>query len=376
MKLPSALTKLERLLRVRGLSLLLMTAAFALDGDVVFAQAQQTGVSPAEQASRQAEAVRSQQQLQKQAQDERAKKASSEDEPPETYPGENDDLGPQKLLKKKKRKQLFEFSSDTMLTWTSNALSNHNLPKEEPVWAQTMTVAFAPQPLDIGIGKLGIRGGYRHLFYVYNVLEDSTVNKNNFEKGTAFVSANLSFLDHWNASLGMDHSRIMKISSNHTKWSRDSIFSSSRWQDELVDWSPNWSLVRSISLAEKLSMVLMYGGAYHFTEGDPLPGLNTVNSLDKLDTSFISSLMWALSDKWQVQYSLRFTHALYTQPVSDHVHRRDVSFAPGMSVMWNPKPTVSFRVSVGEEFRNSNSPTPMDYKKFDCSVGGVLTFKF
>ena len=46
---------------------------------------------------------------------------------PETYPGESEDLGPQVLLKqKKKRDPLFEFSSDTMFMWTSNALNSLN----------------------------------------------------------------------------------------------------------------------------------------------------------------------------------------------------------------------------------------------------------
>jgi hypothetical protein len=389
MKSHSALDRTQRFLRVGGLHLALLGSAVALVSGGVSARAQQTGAAAAEQASRQAEAVKSQQQLQKQAQDEREKKAPSEDEPPETYPGENDDLGPQKLLKKKKRKPLFDFSSDTMLTWTNNALSvgerktlasgaKTDPARDSGVLAETLSLAFAPQPLDIGIGKLGIRAGYRQLFYVYNALQSSKLNKNSFEMGTASIGSNLSFMEKWNASLGLDYSRILKLSSPSRSPYKHTL-DGGDLQESFVDWSPNWSLMRSISFTEKLSMLAMYSGAYHFTGMDPVDGTRDGgNRNDKLDSTLMTSLMYSINSKWMLQPSFRFTHALYTQPNEFGVHRRDMTTSPGFSVIWTPTPQLSFRASVGGEFRKSNlnDGSAPDYKKFEAAVGISAMVKF
>ncbi len=389
MKFHPALNKIRGRLRVSGLHLPVVVLALALAGGGVSAEAQQTGAAAAEQASRQGEAVRSQQQLQKQAEDERAKKAPSEDEPPETYPGENDDLGPQKLLKKKKRKPLFDFSSDTMLTWTTNALAvgkqktlasgrKTDAARDSGVLAETLSLAFAPQPLDIGIGKLGIRAGYRQLLYVYNALQSSTLNKNSFEMGTAFVGTSLTFLDNWNASLGSDYSRILKLSSP-SRSPYKHTFDAGDFQESFVDWSPNWSLMRSIKLSEKLSMIAMYSGAYHFTETDPVNGTRDgSNRNDKLDDTLMASLMYSVNSKWMLQPSFRFTHSLYTQPNEFQVHRRDITSSPGFSVIWTPAPQLSFRASAGGEFRKSNlnDGSAPDYRKFEAAVGISAMIKF
>jgi hypothetical protein len=170
-----------------------------------------------ELAIRQTEALRQKQIQQKQASEAAAPAA---DEPPETYPGENQDLGPQMLLKKKKKKPLFEFSSDTMFTWTSNALSAASHPREAGIVAETLSLAVAPDPVDLGPGKLGIRAGYRHLIWMYdaaklgharsvNDTSFGSLNGNNFEMSTFFLGTNYSFAEDWNASLGLDFNRIM-----------------------------------------------------------------------------------------------------------------------------------------------------------------------
>jgi len=85
---------------------------------------------------------------------------------PETYPGESEDLGPQVLLKqKKKRDPLFEFSSDTMFMWTSNALTaglNDPNKARTSIVSETFSLALAPKAWDVGSGKLSLRTGYRH----------------------------------------------------------------------------------------------------------------------------------------------------------------------------------------------------------------------
>ncbi|NBV34801.1 MAG: hypothetical protein EBR81_13695, partial [Proteobacteria bacterium] len=120
-----------------------------------------------ENAVRQAEGLRQQAEQREKASS--TAPAAEADGPPETYPGENADLGPQTLLKQKpKAKPLFELSADTMFTWTTNATGDAT-GKHAAITAETWSLALAPEAKDIGIGKLGWRAGYRQLFWMYDV---------------------------------------------------------------------------------------------------------------------------------------------------------------------------------------------------------------
>jgi hypothetical protein len=123
----------------------------------------------------------------------------------------------------------------------------------------------------------------------------------------------------------------------------------------------------------------MYSGAYHFTGMDPVDGTRDGgNRNDKLDSTLMTSLMYSINSKWMLQPSFRFTHALYTQPNEFGVHRRDMTASPGFSVIWTPTPQLSFRASVGGEFRKSNlnDGSAPDYKKFEAAVGISAMVKF
>jgi len=352
-------------------------------------------------AVRQAESLK-----QQQAQ---APAAPSADEPPETYPGENQDLGPQMLLKKKKSKALFEFSSDTMFSWTSNAFSSAVNPREAGIVAETFSLALAPEPVDLGPGKVGVRAGYRHLLWMYDAAkvgrarsvigpEYGSLNGNNFEMSTFFVGANYSFAENWNASLGVDFNRIMNDEkldasrietavaegkdSTPSEWSLGRMIDYSKWVEIYSEWNPNWALSRNVPLGDQTNLSVSYSGSYHFTTTDPAPtgpsggGFRT-NTADKLDNGVTLSLTYAPLEKLMLQPNVRLSHSLYTQPQTTHSLRRDRSVTPGMTVMYMPSPRVALRGVVSADFRHSNDQDlSPNSSKLDASVGVSLTLKF
>lgn len=351
-------------------------------------------------AVRQAESLK-----QKQAQ---APAAPSADDPPETYPGENQDLGPQMLLKKKKSKALFEFSSDTMFSWTSNALSSAINPREAGIVAETFSLALAPEPVDLGPGKVGVRAGYRHLLWMYDAAKVGaarsvngtgygSLNGNNFEMSTFFVGANYSFAENWNASLGVDFNRIMSDEkldadrieqavfdgrdSTPSEWSLSRMIDYSKWQEIYSEWNPNWALFRNVPLGDQTSLAVSYSGSYHFTTTDPVPtgggaGLRT-NTADKLDNGVTVSLSYSPMEKVMLQPNVRLSHSLYTQPQTTHSLRRDRSVTPGLTVMYMPSPRVSLRGVVSADFRHCNDQDlSPNSSKLDASIGVSLTLKF
>lgn len=378
--------------RINALGVCLLSAQFLLVGS---ASAAAPTPSSTDIAVRQAESLK-----QQQAQNKPEQAAS--DEPPETYPGENQDLGPQMLLKKKKKKALFEFSEDSMFTWTSNALSSGSNPREAGIIAETFSLTFAPEPFDFGPGKLGLRSGYRHLFWMYDAARlghqrpvgDSnygTLNFLNFEMSTLFVGSNYSFDENWNASLGLDYNRILndqgldpeisQLASGDpaigSEWSLGRMLDYSKWSEVYKEWNPNWGLSRNIPLGDQTNLTLSYSGGYHFTATDQDIITGKTNSGDKLDNALSVSLTYSPLEKVMLQPNVRFSHSLYTQPQSVSTLRRDHGITPGLTVMWMPTARLSVRWSLSADFRYCNDQTlSPNSSKLDAGTGVSLSLKF
>ena len=341
---------------------------------------------------RQVEAVQRDQVAREQQAEAVAKPAAQDGEVPETYPGENADLGPQMLLKQSgpQRKPLFEFSTDTMFTWTSNALgdkhSNGNARQDTGAVAETLSLALAPEPFELAGGKLGLRVGYRHLFYIYDVSNSSApLNLQNFEMSTLFVGANFSFKDNWNASLGMDYNRLLfqKVGRDWDLAHRP--LDPSNWSEGYVEYKPNWSLSRNISLSDKLNLSLSYNGAYHFSNTDSaspvVDNRDPRKTGDNLENGASVSLIWAPVEKLLLIPAFRFTHYGYTRSQfigGNYVggHRQDRTLNPSITTIFALSPRVSLRLVVSSEFRHSTQAAFSGVRKYDLGGGVTFSIKF
>ena len=368
----------------RSLSLgVLAAAGFVFSPAQGLAQAPGAAAQAAENAIRQAETIQREQAAREQQAQAVEKPAAQQGDIPETYPGENADLGPQMLLKQKgpQRKPLFEFSSDTMFTWTSNALgaphSQGNKREDTGAVAETFSLALAPEPIAVPGGKLSLRTGYRHLFYIYDVSNKSApLNGNNFEMSTLFVGANFSFLENWNAGLGLDYNRLLFQKRDWDLVQRP--LDPSNWSEGYVEYNPNWSLSRNIGLAEKLNLSVSYTGGYHFSHTDPssLDTKDYSKTGDKLENGVSLSLIWTPVEKLLLIPNIRFTHYAYTQSQRGGGHRLDRTLGPGLSVTYALTPRVSLRFSVSSEFRHSTAPENSGVRKFDAGGGVSFSVKF
>ena len=300
---------------------------------------------------------------------------------PETYPGESADLGPQVLLKqKKKREPLFEFSSDTMFMWTSNALTagiNDPNRARTSIIGETLSLALAPKAWDVGSGKLSLRTGYRHTFWIYDIksANSSGLNSNNFQASTIFSNLRYAFAENWAASFGLDYSRVLTSPVAGQNWKIDNFWED-HWGETYTDITPNWSLERTISIGEKAGLSLTYSGGFHFSKS---PSATSLRDLDKLDNALSVGFAYMPSQEWMVQPNIRFLHNYFTRnrTADDPSERRQTkSLAPGISLMWMPKPAVSIRLSGAADFFRSNDPDQPSYNKYDFSVGVTANLRF
>lgn len=307
---------------------------------------------------------------------------------PETYPGESEDLGPQVLLKqKKKRDPLFEFSSDTMFMWTSNALTaglNDPNKARTSIVSETFSLALAPKAWDVGSGKMSLRTGYRHTLWIFDIksANSTQLNLNNFQASTVFSNLRYAFAENWAASFGLDYTRVLNRMLPNWKIQN---FWEDHWGESYTDINPNWSLERTVSMGEKAGLSLTYSGGFHFSKSpsQKAPIGNGMRDLDKLDNSLSVGFAYLPSQEWMVQPNVRLLHCYFTRNMarseaaeSTGEHRRTVSLAPGVSVMWMPKPAVSIRLSASADFFRSNDIDQPSYNKHDLSVGVTANLRF
>jgi hypothetical protein len=312
-------------------------------------------------------------------------KPAEEETLPQLYPGESQDLGSQKLLRQKPKKSYFEAFADSQFSYTSNALLSDTGPQDAGIWATTLSAAFAPQPFELGPGKLAVRAGYRQLFWIYDIKKEnapSGLNQNNFLFGTVFLSGRYSFLDNWGATLGLDYNRVLTgQAGSDWQWSR--LVEFGHWKETYVELTPNWGVDRSFNLSARWSGSLAYSGAYHFSSADPQSAQqSTRRSNDRIDNALMASLMFVPTEQFMIQPFARVLHSAYTRSgavdpaAGNDSHRRDWTHSFGLNVMWMPTPALAVRATAGGEFRDSSDPIIPDYSKFDTSLGLSVSIRF
>jgi hypothetical protein len=158
-------------------------------------------------------------------------------------------------------------------------------------------------------------------------------------------------------------------------WKIDNFWED-HWGETYTDITPNWSLERTISIGEKAGLSLTYSGGFHFSKS---PSATSLRDLDKLDNALSVGFAYMPSQEWMVQPNIRFLHNYFTRnrTADDPSERRQTkSLAPGISLMWMPKPAVSIRLSGAADFFRSNDPDQPSYNKYDFSVGVTANLRF
>src|SRR4051812_17872662 len=88
---------------------------------------------------------------------------------PELYPGENEDVGPQSILKLNPRHTLFDVSLDSQYAWTDNNRLAENGKISTAYAINTVQAALAPSAYPLGGGQFAPRIGVRSQWYNYGL---------------------------------------------------------------------------------------------------------------------------------------------------------------------------------------------------------------
>lgn len=279
---------------------------------------------------------------------------------PELYPGENQDVGPQHILRMIPRRTWLEAVADTQYAFTDNNRLAHQNKTSTAYAVNTVQLAFAPEPVERGAGIIAPRAGFRSQWYNYG-LDGSGGGEDSldFNGQTAFASVQYLLHQHWEFDAELDYTRLL------TQRRYNQIYS---------EWTPSLGVSRLFSLRNNLVLSLGWQGDYHFSTVPSFFGsFNNVN--DRLDNTLSATLSWQVAGSFIVQPYYRFEATHYPRTAFDK-DRNDYLQTVGGAVSYYFTRQVAARIFVSESFRNSDDPFTTSYAKFDSGIGASFVCRF
>jgi hypothetical protein len=276
---------------------------------------------------------------------------------PELYPGENEDVGPQAILKKSARHTLFDVSLDSQYAWTDNNRLAENNKISTGFAINTVQAALAPSAYPLGGGQFAPRIGFRSQWYNYGLLDGRGEDALDFNAQTVFVNAQFQYHQKWVFDAEFDYTRLLD---------------QKEYDEFYVEYTPGLSVQRYFPINDRLLFVASWQGMYHFTTVDPFPR-SDVN--DRLDNTLGLTLSYAPLEKLVLQPFYRFQYTYYPKTAFG-TDRNDYFHIVGASVSYYFTKQIAARAFVTETLRESDDPSVSDYNKFDAGIGASLVFRF
>ena len=290
---------------------------------------------------------------------------STNKEAPELYPGENADVGPQRILRLTPRKTHFEVVADSQFLYTDNAYLSDNSKIDTTLFVNTIQAAFAPEPAKVGRGQFAPTLGYRSQWFNYDLAGgDEALPHLDFTAQTAFLNGRYQ-LGEWQFFGGFDFTRLLD---------------QSRYEEVYREYTPAIGLQRFITINDKLMIVVGGQFSYHFTDMQTNSGVGPdVNNRYELGANI--SLNYEIIPRLILQPFYRFQYSEYrgftdteTTPAAP---RYDYVHTAGASVAYYFNRNVAVRLFASYECKDSSYSTgTYDYHKFDAGGGLTLDFRF
>ena len=279
---------------------------------------------------------------------------------PELYSGENEDVGPQRILKIKPTPTYFEGLADTQYAYTDNNRLTDVNKTSTAYTINTVQLAFAPLPYELGEGKFAPRIGLRSQWYNYG-LDGSGGGENrlDFEAQTFFASGQYLWHTHWEFDGEVDYTRLVT--------QRD-------YEEFYSETMPELTVQRLFQLKDNLIVSLSLQEAYHFSKVPDSSGtFRDVN--DRLDSIAGLTASFQAFGRLVLQPYYRFDHTYYPRDFAD-AKRNDFLHTVGLSATYYFTRQISTRIYASGSFRTSDDPNTSSYEKFDTGIGASLLLRF
>lgn len=276
---------------------------------------------------------------------------------PELYPGENADVGPQRILKVTPSRTWFEVYLDSQVFFTGNALLVGDATNHAAVFVNTAQFAVVPvPPLQFGSGKLTPLVGVRSQWYNYSLNSPPNLD---FDAQTAFIAAKYRLSEKWEVDGELDYTRLV------TQHSYTQFY---------TEWVPNLTVQRLFPLDDNLLASISWQAAYHFTHvGTAAP--TDIN--DRLDNILTFSLSYQPAPKFIIQpyYSVEYTYYSRDPFSATSTSRNDLLNSLGLSVAYYFSPKVALRTFISADDRTSDNSVA-NYANYNVGLDVSLVIRF
>ncbi len=276
---------------------------------------------------------------------------------PELYPGENEDVGPQRILQVKPRRKYVEAGADSQYFYTSNVLLTKD-GTDSALFVNTVHLALAPDAYEVKGGYLSPRVGFRNQWYNYGL----DGHRNNwdafdFDGQTLFGEVPYRFLDNWIGLVSMDATRLLDQHS---------------YSEFYKELAPGWGIQRLFPINDHQMISLSYRGYYHLsTVAGPMPS----NANDRYDHMFGVSYGLEILPRLFLQPYYRFQLTQYTEHLGP-LSGRDIIHSVGATLSYWFNSWSGVRTFINYEHKKSNDPVTSSYEKFDAGGGVSLLVRF
>ncbi len=276
---------------------------------------------------------------------------------PELYPGESEDVGPQRILRLKPRRTLFEVVADSQYFWSDNVLLAGANETESTIFVNTIQAAVAPSGLTLKNRDIAPRIGVRAQWFNYGLDgSDNGLGVFDFHSETAFAEGRYHCGNNWHLSLGFEATRLTD-QGNYDEFYRE--------------LAPTWAVQKFFPIGHNKLIAANYRGFYRFTETDALFTPRDIN--DRTDHSLALSYSHELFPRFLAQPFYRFQYTYYTGSRSRH----DTLHTVGMTLSYHFAKWASLRTTASYEIKDSGDETILtDYEKLDVGLGASLVFRF
>jgi hypothetical protein len=276
---------------------------------------------------------------------------------PELYPGENLDVGPQRILRLNPRPTYFEALFDGEVFYTDNANFDTSANAiGSAVFVNTVLAAFAPSEYKLGPGKFAPAVGFSSQWYNY---DSSRMSSLDFDAQTVFINGRYT-LDNWQFGLGANYTRLLNQPD---------------YNQTYREFLPNFSVQRVFPIGDNMLFAIADQVDYHFTDVPPTGGTRSdIN--DRFDDIVNFTYSWQMTRHFILQPFYRFQYSNYKFDTLATSDRNDYLHTFGVTLYYFFNKNVSLRTFFNYSLKQSDDPNTPAYHEYDGGLGASLNFSF
>jgi hypothetical protein len=276
---------------------------------------------------------------------------------PELYPGENEDVGPQRILRVAPPRKYFDALVDSQVFYTDDAnFASDPSRIGSAVFVNTIQMAFAPTPYQFGPGKFAPSIGAISQWYNYS---SDRMTSLDFNAQTLFLSGRYA-LDKWQFGLGASYTRLVNQAG---------------YKQSYREFLPTFGVERFFPITDKLLLSIGDQVDYHFSKVPMIFGSRTdIN--DRFDNDVNVALSWQVNRHLVVQPYYRFQYSHYDYDTKLDSDRDDLLNTFGVTVAYYFNKYVSLRTFFNYNCKQTDDPLAPRYHELDGGIGASLDIKF